>query len=741
MRLFHCLCYCTIFLLSCQTSPEIIEPPINVDDFVLQDDFQIEVIAAEPLIEAPVAMTFDHQGRIWVLEMPDYMPNIHGSDEDAARGRILILEDRNNNGRMDKAKVFLENLNQPRALALVYGGLLYAEPPNLWFVDIKNDLPENPVLVDSTFAVGGNVEHQPNGLLMNIDNWIYNAKSNFRYRRIDGVWHKEITHFRGQWGISQDNYGRLFYNDNSNPLFGDLVQPNQLIRHKYLESEHSLGQNICEDRRVFPLHATAVNRGYLDGMLDEQGKLMAFTSACAPLIYRGNNFFQNYQGNAFVCAPEANLIKRIVLEENDLQITGKQAYQNKEWLATTDEGFRPVALSNAPDGSMYIADMHRGIIQHKVYMTAYLKQQIEEKQLDTIYNMGRIYRVFQTETARKNVNLASLDNAALCQLLKHKNGWHRDQAQQLLIFRKATDVIPILQKIATDNTHPLAQLHTFWTLEGLDALTADLLLKRQGNEYPQVTMTRIRLLEPFLKKNTEAYFLTMEQSFQLQNKGIDVQLALSMSQVDDPEKAFSFFHQIQQRYPQDTLVAEAIVSSLSGQEQAFLDFLKTEKKTAPEVLKNKIAPVLKNIEEELLNPIYIMQKTYSDDKTVGRDLFNIHCAACHGMGGEGRKNLAPSLFKATLVDSDVDVVASIILHGLKGPIQVGEKTVKFNAAMPGLKDNTELTDEDIAAITAYVKNAFSATPQGITIERVGELRELQPKEELFTEGELMDLWD
>lgn len=741
MRLFHCLCYCTIFLISCQTSPQITEPSVAVDDFVLQDNLKIEVIAAEPLIEAPVAMTFDHQGRIWVLEMPDYMPNIHGSDEDAARGRILILEDQNNNGRMDKAKVFLDNLKQPRALALVYGGLLYAEPPNLWFVDIKNDLPENPVLVDSTFAVGGNVEHQPNGLLMNIDNWIYNAKSNFRYRRIDGVWHKDITHYRGQWGISQDDYGRLFYNDNSNPLFGDVVQPNQLIRHQYLEPEYGLGQNICEDRRVFPLHATAVNRGYLDGVLDEEGKLIAFTSACSPLIYRGDNFEESYQSNAFVCAPEANLIKRIVLEENDLQIVGKQAYRNKEWLATTDEGFRPVALNNAPDGSMYIADMHRGIIQHKVYMTVYLKEQIEEKQLDTIYNAGRIYRVFQKNAPNTNIHLESLDNTALCQLLQHKNGWYRDQAQQLLIFRKATDIIPNLQKIAIDNTQHLAQLHALWTLDGLNALTADLLLDVHGKEHPQVSMTRIRLLEPFVKKNTAQYFPTMEQYFQLQNRGIDIQLALSISQINEYQKTFPFFHQIQQQYSQDTLVAEAIVSSLSGQEQAFLDFLKTEKKDAPQVLKNKIATVLKNIEEELLNPIYIMQKTYIDDKTVGRDLFNIHCAACHGIGGEGRKNLAPSLFKATLVDSDADAVASIILHGLKGPIQVGEKTIKFNAAMPGLKDNTELTDEDIAAITAYVKNAFSSTSQGMTTERVGELRQLQPKEKLFTEEELMDLQD
>jgi mono/diheme cytochrome c family protein len=128
-----------------------------------------------------------------------------------------------------------------------------------------------------------------------------------------------------------------------------------------------------------------------------------------------------------------------------------------------------------------------------------------------------------------------------------------------------------------------------------------------------------------------------------------------------------------------------------------------------------------------------------DDKTVGRDLFNIHCAACHGIGGEGIQNLAPSLLAANLVEMNAGVVTSIILHGLQGEITVDGKLVKFNAAMPGVKDNDELTDEKIAAITAYVKNAFSLTPQGIKIEKVKELRNETPKNGgLFSEKELVD---
>jgi len=732
------LLFILIFFISCQSDPvsEVSEPEIDLSDFILQDNFQLELIASEPLIEAPVAMTFDNQGRVWVMEMPDYMPNIHGSEEDVARGRIVILEDGNGNGRMDHVKVFLEKLHQPRAMALVYGGLLYAEAPNLYFVEIENDQPKNRVLVDSIYAVGGNVEHQPNGLMMNLDNWIYNAKSNFRYRRVEGVWKKEPTHFRGQWGITRDDFGRLFYNDNSNPLYGDYVMPSQMTRNKFLHPKEGIGKNICVDRRLHPLQSTAVNRGYMDGMLDERGNLISFTSACSPMIYRGDNFGEKYAGNAFVCAPEINAIKRITLTENDGKVRGQPAWNDKEFLITTDQGFRPVNLNNAPDGSFYITDMHRGIIQHKVYMTAYLKSQIEERKLDTIINSGRIFRVFQQENKSEKIDLDNLGNEELCNLLKDKNGWLRDRAQQLLIHRNATDVVGELKSIAINPINHLAQIHAYWILEGLNSLGEVVLLEAKNDWHPKVIGTTIRLLENFSNKNPEKFLAKGNQFFQLNNKEIDLQLAFSISQKKRENNVNTLLLKLNQRYPNDELITEAIISGLQGKEEMFLNFIR---KAGSDILKNKLNQVLGNIKNDNQNRIYNQVRIWADDKTVGRDLFNIHCAACHGIGGEGIQNLAPSLLAANLVEMNAGVVTSIILHGLQGEITVDGKLVKFNAAMPGVKDNDELTDEKIAVITAYVKNAFSLTPQGIKIEKVKELRNETPKNGgLFSEKELLE---
>ena len=731
-----------IFFISCHSDPKSVvsEPEIDLSGFILQDNFHIELIASEPLIETPVAMTFDNQGRVWVMEMPDYMPNIHGSDEDVARGRIIILEDKNGNGRMDHSKIFLEKLHQPRAMALVYGGLLYAEAPNLYFIEIENDQPKNRILVDSLYAVGGNVEHQPNGLMMNLDNWIYNAKSNFRYRRDAGIWKKEPTHFRGQWGITRDDYGRLYYNDNSNPLYGDFVMPNQMTRNKFLHPKEGVGKNICVDRTLHPLQSTAVNRGYMDGVLDNDGKLVSFTSACSPMIYRGNDFGGKYNGNAFVCAPEINAIKRITLSEKNLEIEGLPAWNNKEFLITTDQGFRPVNLNNAPDGSFYITDMHRGIIQHKVYMTAYLKKQIETRQLDTIINSGRIFRISQKGDKSKNIDLENLSNGQLCDLLKNKNGWLRDRAQQLLIHRNAVDVVEQLRSIAKNSENHLAQIHAFWTLEGMKFFDKSDLLTVQNDWNPKVIATTVQLIENFPNKMDDIFLEEIlkkyDQFFQINDKGIDLQLAFLVARMGNKKDVNELLLKLNQRYPNDEFIAEAIISGMQGKEKLFLDFVKRE---GSESLKNRLNQVLENIKKGHPNRIFNRIKIGMDDKTVGRDLFNIHCAACHGIGGEGVQNLAPSLLDADLVEMDSKVVTSIILHGLQGEINVDGKPMTFSAAMPGLKDNEELTDEKIAAITAYVKNAFSLSPQGIKIEKVKELRNETPKDgELYSEKELIE---
>ncbi|MEL6821898.1 MAG: dehydrogenase, partial [Calditrichota bacterium] len=360
----------------------------STDEFILQDGFTIQTIAAEPLLDSPVALSFDNSGRIWAVELPGYMRDIDGSDEEKADGRIVLLEDKNSDGIMDSRRVILDKLKAPRTLLHIYGGLLYSNGGSLFWAKLNNTLIGEAQLVDSLYVVGGNIEHQPNSLHYHLDNWIYSANCRTRYRLKNGVWLKEATSFRGQWGLSSDIDGRFYYNNNHLPVATDYAMPNQLIQNPWQKVQYGHTQDVASSREIYGYQATAVNRGYQEGVLDTDGKVRHFTSACSPLVYTGNQLGSDLFQDVFVCAPEANLIKRYIQQVRNGQITAVPAYDSSEFLISKDETFRPVNLYNAPDGSMYILDLRKGIIQHRAYMTSYLREKILERGLEAFNGKG-----------------------------------------------------------------------------------------------------------------------------------------------------------------------------------------------------------------------------------------------------------------------------------------------------------------------------------------------------------------
>ena len=299
-----------------------------IGKMVIEDGFEVKLVASEPLVSAPVAMQFDDKARMWVVEMVGYMPDTIGTGEDIRNGNIVILDDKNKDGVYDDRKVVIDSLVLPRAICLIENGILVAEPTNLWFYELKNDQVVKKTLVDPKYTEGGNVEHQPNGLLRAMDNWIYNAKSDKRYRHVGGKWVIEHTHFRGQWGICQDNYGRLYYNNNSQNLLGDYFPAGLGAWNKNQRGVAGYNEKSVANNKVYPLHPTpGVNRGYMKNVLDDSLRLNEFTAAAGPVVYRGDLFGKNYDFNAFVPEPSANLIKRNFLNEKGYVVKGDIAYK------------------------------------------------------------------------------------------------------------------------------------------------------------------------------------------------------------------------------------------------------------------------------------------------------------------------------------------------------------------------------------------------------------------------------
>lgn len=730
-----------IFLNSCDTSYK--ETEIPLDTYKLEAGFDLEVIASEPLLKAPVAMDFDDKGRVWVIQMPGYMNDMQGSAENEPVGSIHILEDLDKDGVADHAQVFLDSLVMPRALAHVYGGLLYAEPPNLWFVEIKNDKPINPVLVDSVYAVEGNPEHQPNGLLLNVDNWIYNAKSNFRYRRKNGTWHKEPTTFRGQWGISNDNFGRLYYNDNSRILLGDFVLPNTLINNKYFTPKSSVDKLLTQDQRVYPLHATTVNRGYAKGILNKDSILVNATAACSPLVYRGGAFTEPYDQNVFICLPEGNLIKRTLLAFKGDSITAKQAFQEKEFLASTDEGFRPVSLKNGPDGSMVVVDMHRGMIGHHAYLSPYLKKKTKKTRLDTLTNFGRILKIKRENSPNFSIpDFNEMNGMELISLLSSENGWVRDRAQHRLLLMGPDGLTDSIKNVMFNSNSKWGPVHALYTLEGWNVLNFELLAEviQRGNE--EIAAHALVLSSTFAsKENVDFAQDIFETVLDKDQVILDVYLGSTLGawMKIDASAFTKTFLSILNRRKGNATVQEALISGLDGFEKSLLEI--NDFKTDNYIyFTEKLEKSIANRNNNELNPIYSRKSIHEDNRTSGAKMFYQICASCHGPNGQGIEGLAPPLTNSEHL-KNTERLALIILHGLEGPVHVNGKSYNINLAMPGLIRNETVSDKDIADIIAYVTNAFSAQPKTLNEERVGELRKVKSSSGMeFTEEELIR-WD
>ncbi|MET4080249.1 mono/diheme cytochrome c family protein [Pedobacter sp. UYP30] len=703
--------------------------------------FEVKLVASEPLITTPVAFTFDSKGRIWGVEMNGYMPDTLGTGEDIPDGKIVILEDKDKDGVMDSRKIFLDSLVMPRAICLIGKGVLVAEPPNLWYYEINKDKPGKRVLVDGHYTDGGNVEHYPNGLLRAMDNWVYNAKSSKRYRKRGDKWIIEQTHFRGQWGISQDNYGRLYYNNNSQNLLGDYFSPGFGAGNKNQKDVNGYNETIVADNRVYPLRPnTGVNRGYLPGILDSTTKhLVNFTAACAPLVYRGNVFGKEYESNVFVAEPAANLIKRNIIADSGYIVKGKQAYKGKEFLASTDERFRPVNLYNGPDGALYVADMYRGIIQHKTYLTPYLRSQIKQRKLTLPLNYGRIYKVVRKDNKPNSIVIPN-DPQQLVKLLGHSNGWVRDRAQQTLIDRNFTQAVPALRAAIKQTSNPLLVIHSLWTLEGLGVLTTeDVLPLLQKDSWP-IRMQALTVLPSVLNAGSYKKVLPILEKMIAENDTLAAPYLAYLVNYIQPYSqlaAKTLLQKVALKYPDNSYVADAVISNLENREGSFQKQIQTLISDTSLAIIKKLKMVVMDAKKAKDNR---HPATLKKEFPKGYALFNSTCQTCHGIDGNGVKSLAPPLNKSEWVNGDKEKLISIVLVGLTGPIEVDGhvyKAPEINGDMPAIGFDKQITDEQLAEVLSFVRKSWQNDAVKINALEIAKVRQkLKGRQKPFTEEEL-----
>jgi mono/diheme cytochrome c family protein/glucose/arabinose dehydrogenase len=490
----------------------VLTPAEEQKTFKLPPGFHIELVASDPMIGEPVAMTFDPDGRIYVVEMRGYMTSLADEGELGPNGRISLLESSAHDGKYDKSTVFLDKLIAPRSVGLAGKGVLIGEPPNVWFCqDTKGSgQADQKTLVFNDFGQQHpDVEYDPNGLMPAIDNWYYDADWGTRFNYLSRKFHREGTITRGQYGIAQDDVGHIFYNNNSSLLRCDTVPAEDMGVNPFLDSPAGLNVQIAENR-TFPGRVNpGVNRGYVDnGDLSHEGKLQHPTASCSPTIYRGDAFPAEYHGNAFICEPAGNLVSRQVLTQNGIEINARGVqHDGLDFLTSTDERFRPVFLTTGPDGALYLVDLYHGVLQHKTYVSAYLADQVRKRKLENNNgHRGRIWRIVADDA--KPVAMPALSKATSEELvtqLSNPNGWWRDTAQRLLVERHDMKMTPLLAKVVSgkvEGTTPLAKVHALWTLAGIDSLDDDVTAAATKDADSRVRLAALRAGEQLIRKRT-----------------------------------------------------------------------------------------------------------------------------------------------------------------------------------------------------------------------------------------------
>jgi len=565
------------------TDAPVLSPREALATFSLPPGYSLELVASEPLIQDPIAIEWDARGRLWAVELPGYMRDMMGTGEYDPTGRVVVLEDTDADGVMDRRTVYADGLVQPRAIRLLERAVLVAEPPNVWrFEDTDGDTRADR---KEQVATGYgrreiNVEVNANGLYWALDNNIYTAgtAADLYLRVRPGGIETHRTLARGQWGISQDDAGRIFRNHNESALHVDLVPTPYYARNPNLlrtrGSHEPLVDTAGDVNVVWPARQTpGTNRAYQHGVLRPDGTLAAFTAAGTPTVYRGDRLPDELRGNVFVTEPAANLVSRLVVHDDGTAMRARKAYERGEFVASIDERFRPVNLSNGPDGTLYIVDLYRGLIQHRAYITEYLRDQVAGRKLEQPIGHGRVWRVVHDTTGGTRMTFApGVPAPQLVEALSHPNGWWRDLAQQWLVERGDASVAPALVKVAESAPDWRTRLHALWTLDGIDAVEPGTVTRALSDSSSEVCAAATRIAERWLGEPGHRVAASVLSRLDTPHRLLRYQLAASFGALPAGGREPAILGVIE-RYGDDPIVLDASLSGLRGSEAIVLEQL------------------------------------------------------------------------------------------------------------------------------------------------------------------------
>lgn len=504
--------------LSTACSAEDVKSPLApaeaLKQFQLDPGLTIELVASEPEVIDPVAIRFDEDGRLWVVEMRDYP---HGPPEgQPPLSTIRVLEDRDGDGRYETSRLFAEQLLFPTGLQPWQGGLIVTLAEQVVYLkDTDGDGRADQRDVWYQGFVAENPQLRANHPRFGIDNRVYVANGlrggtvldprrpdqpaisisgrDFSFDPRSGDC--EAVSGNGQFGNAFDDFGNRFVCNNRVPLDHVVLENRYLARNPFLAVPSVLANVAAQGdaSRVYPLTQAWTTSNLHAGQ---------FTAACGVEIFRGDALGPEYVGNALVCEPTGSLVHREIVKADGVTFSAKAAAEGREFLASRDSWFRPVNLETGPDGALYVVDMYRAVIEHPQYMPVELQTRPDLHLGD---DRGRIYRVRRVAGYEKRARpqWSQASTAKLVAGLGDANSWTRETVARLLYERQDAAAVQPLQELVKSKSPDFARVAALRALDGLQKLQDDALLAALKDSHPRVREQAVVLSEKRLSESPE----------------------------------------------------------------------------------------------------------------------------------------------------------------------------------------------------------------------------------------------
>jgi putative membrane-bound dehydrogenase-like protein len=565
-----------------QHTPEDVLKSFKLADSTLR----VDLVAAEPLVESPCAMAFDERGRMYVAENRGY-PNF----SNPPLGRIALLVDSDGDGKMDQRSTFADGLTFPNGVLPWRGGVIVTCAPDVIYLkdtDGDGHADERRVLLTG-FDTKGSTQLRVNCPTIGPDGWIYLAaglsggsitcpdhperpavKMMADVRFNPETLEVENIDGRSQYGMSFDEMGRRFICMNRLPVQHVVLSSRLLARNPHLAMSDTVQD--CSERnvktglkgggegvRLFPISHNVTTADSHSG---------SFSAACGIYIHQGEQLSVEYRDRAFSCDPTANVVHVDNLKLRGATFEAQPVFNSREFLASSDDWFRPVFLASGPDGALYVVDMTREVIEHPDYLPQAVRSHTP---FESGRELGRIWRIRLVEDQESTMPKAfsDLGTADLVEHMENSSGWVESTASRLLWERRTPDIAEALREALHKPASSNTSYRRVRMLDRLAPLNDEQLAGYIGNNDTGISRAAMEIAHgrvPSGSKTREAVVISKTQT-----DDDWLQKVLLLGEIDDPRALDEMADWL--AIVHDRWTTAAVFSGIAGRELLLLKAL------------------------------------------------------------------------------------------------------------------------------------------------------------------------